>query len=74
MFVGLLLFYAIATAFQLYHGGAIMYEMRKRKPESTLLSTQGIFNLPHHIGIVWEELAFDDALSYTQRGNELQHS
>ena len=33
--------------------------------EPTLLSTQGIFNLSHHIGMVWEELAFDDAVSYT---------
>ena len=33
------LFYAIATVFQLYHGGDIMYEMRRRKPEPTLLST-----------------------------------
>ena len=53
--VCLLLLYAIATMFQLYHGG-----------EPTLLPTQGIFNLPYHIGIVWEELAFDDALSYIQ--------
>ena len=28
-------------------------EMRK-KPKATLLPTQGIFNLPHHIGQVWE--------------------
>ena len=51
-----------------------MYEMRRRKPEPTLLLTQGIFNLPHHIGMVREELAFDDGVSYTQRGNGLQHS
>ena len=31
---------AIATVFQLYHGGDMMYEMRRRKPEPTLLSTQ----------------------------------
>ena len=24
-----------------------------------------IFNLPHHIGMVWEELAFNDAVSYS---------
>ena len=42
----LLLFYAIATIFQLYHGGDMMYEMSRRKPEPTLLLTQGIFNLP----------------------------
>ena len=51
----------------------MMYEMRK-KPEPTLLPTQGIFNLPNYIDMVWEELAFDDAVSYTQRGNGLQHS
>ena len=81
-----LLFYSIATVFQLYHGSDVMYErwegespmlvvvlrhsnsisviswhwydmmyeMRTRKPEptllpSTLLPTEGIFNLPHHI-------------------------
>ena len=49
-----LLFYAIATVFQLFHGGD-MYEMR-RKPEPTLLPTQGIFNLANHIGMVSEEL------------------
>ena len=47
-----LLFYAIATLFQLYHGGDMMNEMRKRKPEPTILTTQGIFNLPQHIDIV----------------------
>ena len=44
--VCLLLFDAIATVFQLYHGGDTMYEMRRRKPESTLLWTQGIFKPP----------------------------
>ena len=73
-FVCLLLFYAIATIFQLCHGGDMMYEMRKTKPEPTLLPTQGIFNLPHHIGMVEKELAFDDHVSYTQRGNGLPHS
>ena len=43
----------------------------KKKAQPTLLLTQGIFNLPHHIGMVWEQLSFDDAVSYTQRGNEL---
>ena len=42
--------------------------------EALLLPTQGIFNLTHHIAMVWEELAFDDAVSYTQRGNVLQHN
>ena len=60
-----LLVYAIATVFQLYLGRDMMYEMRRRKPERTFLLTQGIFNLPHHIAMVGEELAFDDAVSYT---------
>ena len=69
------LFYAIATAFLSQNLGAdMMYEVRRRKPKSTLLATQGIFNLPHHVGTVLEELAFDDAVSYTQQGNKLQHS
>ena len=49
----------------------MMYEMR-RKLEPTFLLIQGIFNLPHHIGMVWEELAFDDtvtSVSYAQWGN-----
>ena len=54
----LLLFYVRATVFQLYHDGNMMHEMRRRKPELTLLPTQEIFNLPHHIGMVGEELAF----------------
>ena len=63
-----LLFYAISTVFQLYHGGDMMcdYEMRRRKPKHTLLPIQGIFNLPHHIVMAWEELAFDDVVSYAQ--------
>ena len=55
------------------HIVAVMWCMRwgwDRKPEPTLLLTQGIFYLPHHIGMVWEELDFDNAVSYTQRGNE----
>ena len=46
--VCLLLFYVIAMVFQLYHGG----DMRRRKLEPTLLLTEWIFNLPHHIGMV----------------------
>ena len=46
------LFCAIATVFQLYHGGDMMYEIRRRKPKPTLLSTQEIFTLPCHIGMV----------------------
>ena len=47
----------------------MMYGMRMRKSEPTLLPTQRIFNLPHQIRTVWEELTFDDTVSYTQRGN-----
>ena len=35
-----LLFYGIATVFQLYHGSDMMSEIRRRKPEPTLLLTQ----------------------------------
>ena len=45
------LFDAIARIFQLSHGGDMMYEMR-RKPKPTLLLTQGIYNLAHHINMV----------------------
>ena len=41
---------------------------------SSYLPTKGIVNLPHHIGMVGEEPAFDDAVSHTQLGNRLQHS
>ena len=41
-----LLFYARATVFQLYQGSDMMYEMISRKPEPTLVLTQGIFNRP----------------------------
>ena len=40
-FVCLMLFYALARVFQLYHGGDMIYEMKRRKPEPTLLPTQG---------------------------------
>ena len=32
-FICLLLFYPIATVFQLYHSDDMMYEMRRRKPK-----------------------------------------
>ena len=48
----------------IYYGGDMIYEMRSRMPEPTPLPIQGIFNLPH--GMIWEELAFDDAVSYSQ--------
>ena len=71
----LLFFYAIATVFQLYLGGYMMYEMRGRKPDPTLLPTQGIIK-PSTLykRMEFEELAFDDAVSYTQPRNGLQHS
>ena len=49
----LLLAYAIAAVSWLYIECDMMYEMRRRKPQAyTFLQTQGIFNLPHYIGIV----------------------
>ena len=45
-----------------------MYELR-RKPHPTFLPTKAIFNLPYHIGMVWEELAIDDTVSDTQWRN-----
>ena len=65
---------AIATLFQLYYGSDMIYEMRRRQPKPTLLPTQGIFNIPHHIDMASEELAFNDAVGYTQQVNGLQHS
>ena len=38
--------------------------MRRKKPEPTFLPTQVIVNLPHHLGMVQEEVALDDAVSY----------
>ena len=49
--------------FSLYQGDNMMYEMRWRKPKPTLLPMQAIFNLPHHIGMVWKELAFEESIS-----------
>ena len=43
----------------------MMYEMRRRKPESTRLPSKAIFNLPHHIGMVLEKLAFCDTVYTT---------
>ena len=50
------------------------HQDEEEKAWDTLLPTQGIFNLLHHIDMVWEELVFDGTVSYTQQGNELQHS
>ena len=52
----------------------MMYEMRVGKPEPTLFPTHGIFSLPHHIGMVGEALAFDDAVSYKLHGKEMDFS
>ena len=50
--VGLLLFYAIAIVFQLYHGGDVMYEMRRRKGKSTLYQLKGsLTSTPYRHGI-----------------------
>ena len=68
VYVCLLLLYTIAKVFQLYLGDDMMYEMRG-KPEPTLLPTQGIFSLPYHIGMVWEQLAFDDTISSGENPN-----
>ena len=48
-----------------------MYEIRRRKSKRTLLPTQEIFNLPHHIGMVGEELAFDDAVRIYTAGESI---
>ena len=66
-------FHAIATIFQLYHGTDMVWD-EKEKTQAYILMNQGIFNTPHHIGMVWEELAFDDTVIYRQRGNGLHHS
>ena len=41
------LIYTTTTLFQLYHGGDMMQEMRRRKPEPSLLPNKRNFN-PHH--------------------------
>ena len=48
-FVSFSLFYAIAIVFQLHQCNVMLYEMGRRKSDPTLLLTQGIFNLPHHM-------------------------
>ena len=62
---------AIPTVFQLDYGGDLIYEMRRGKHEPTFLLTQGIVKLRHHIGMIIEELAFHEAVGYTQRGHGL---
>ena len=61
----------------LHHSNSIsvisrrLYDVWDEEPEPTLLPTQAIFNLPHHIGMVEDELAFDDYASYAQWGDGL---
>ena len=75
LFALVLLFYRIATVYHLYNHSDVMYDMKRiRRAQVKPLPTQGIFNLPHHICMVWEELAFDYSVSYTQRVNGLQHN
>ena len=50
--VCLLLFYTIAQVFQLHHGGDMMHEMRRRKPETAFLQTQGILNVTRKIDMI----------------------
>ena len=58
----------------LHHSNSIsvISWQRRRNPEPTFLLPKGI--LPYHIAMVRLGLAFDDAVSYTQWGNGLQHS
>ena len=72
-FLFVLLFYTIARVFQLYLVSDVTYEMR-RKFEPTLLPTQGIINLPNHISMVCEELAFDDGTVGKWISAQLKHS
>ena len=74
LFLCSLLFYVRARIFHLHHGSDMMYDMRRRKPEHTLLPTRRIFNLQQDIGMVQEELTFDDDVSHTDWENGLQHS
>ena len=59
-----LLFYTVATVFQSYHGGDMMYEMRRKLKLYTFTDSRDL-NSPHHTGMVGQELAFDYAVSYT---------
>ena len=44
----------------------IRQQLVNRMPEHTILLIQGIFNIADHINMVSEQLAFDDAVRYTQ--------
>ena len=51
----------------------IRWQLVNRKPQSTGLMTQWIFNLPHHTDMVWEHLAFDNAVNYIQQCHLCHH-
>ena len=68
------LFYTITTVFQSYQGSDMLYEMRRRKADPTVIPTHEILNLPHHMGVMKAELAIDDAVGYVHQRNGLQHS
>ena len=55
-------------------GGSLFSVILFHSNINSLLPNQGIFSLPHHISMVWEELVFDEDISYTQWENGLQHS
>ena len=76
LFVCLTLFYAVATVFQLYHGNDMIYEMRRgTKPEPTLLTMQGIFDLPHHYGYgSFYAFALPMLLCYINKSNQYLNS
>ena len=84
LFVCLLLFSVfIATLFQLYHGSDMMYEITRTMHELTLLPTQWIcaaihfptlYNLQRHQRPVPFIPCLYGVISYTEWGNELQHS
>ena len=59
------LFFAIATRCD----GCVMRHEMRRKPKPI---PSWIFKRPHHIGMVREEVAIDNAVSYIQQGNGLQ--
>ena len=69
-----LFFHVIARICQLCLCSDMIHEMKKGTYEPTPLLSHGSFNLPHHILVVREELAFGDAVNYTRQGNGLQHS
>jgi hypothetical protein len=55
------LFYV--TIFQSYRGSDVMRWGWNRKSKPRLLPTLRMLNLPHQIDMVWEQLAFEKAVS-----------